>query len=67
MAATVTAALAHARAGAAPAGLNPAQLKVWARLEAARFALALLPPLDPDVLDADRRAEQAARLNGNDS
>lgn len=65
-AATLTAAPAPTRAGAAPAGLNEAQLLAWARMEAARFAQALLPPLDPDVLDMERRAEQAARLNGTD-
>jgi hypothetical protein len=51
---------------AAQAGLNPAQLQTWARLEAARFAQALLPPLDDDLRDMERRAEQAARLNGED-
>ena len=53
-------------AGAAPAGLTEAQLLVWKRLEAARAALTTLTPLDPDWLDMERRAEQHARLNGDD-
>lgn len=53
-------------AGAAPAGLNEAQLAVWQRLEAARAAIAALPPLDADWLRMERRAEQHARLDGDD-
>lgn len=67
MAVSLTAAPALNGAGAAPAGLNPAQLQTWARMEAARFAQALLPPLDPDYLAGERRAEQHARLNGDDN
>lgn len=63
---TIAASALPTRAGAAPAGLNTAQLQTWARLEAARFAQAFLPPLDPDFLQMERRAGQFARLNGED-
>jgi hypothetical protein len=53
------------RAGATPAGLNPAQLEVWDRLEAARIALAERAPLDPDYLAGEAYYERLNRLNGD--
>jgi hypothetical protein len=49
-------------AGAAPAALNPAQARVWARLNAPQPAR---EPLDADWLEMERRAEQHARLDGD--
>lgn len=63
---TIAASASPTEAGAAPGGLNEAQLLVWKRLEAARAARTDLTPLDPDWLSMERRAEQHARLNGTD-
>lgn len=52
--------------GAAPAGLTPAQTRVCERLQAARAAMAQLPPLDPAYLADEARYERLARLNGED-
>lgn len=54
MATTTTAAPAPSGAGSAPAGLTPAQTRAWERLEAARAAMAQVPPLDPDEVFAER-------------
>ena len=53
-------------AGAAPAGLTPAQHRAWERCEAARAAMAQLPPLDPDVLAGEAYYVRLARRNGDD-
>ncbi len=62
---TIAVPAAHVVAGAAPAGLNEAQLLAWKRLEHARAAIADLTPLDPDWLAMERRHEQFARLDGD--
>lgn len=67
MAATTTAAPAPSGVGVAPAGLTPAQTRAWVRLQAARAAMAQLPPLDPEYLAAERSYEQLKRLNGDES
>jgi hypothetical protein len=56
---------AAGRGETAPAGLNPLQLAVWQRLEAARTASPALPPLDSDYLAGEAYYERLARLNGD--
>ncbi|MBR7832450.1 hypothetical protein KDL01_04230 [Actinospica durhamensis] len=67
MAATTTAVPAPSGAGSAPAGLTPAQTRAWERLQAARAAMAQVPPLDPEFLAAERSYERLRRLNGDES
>lgn len=55
------------RQAATPAGLNPLQLAVWQRLEAARIAQAGHAPLDPDYLAGEAYFERLRRLNGEDA
>lgn len=66
MTTTTSAAPALHRVGAAPAGLNPAQTRVWERLQAVRAAAAQFPPLDPAYLAGERSWEQWRRRIGED-
>jgi hypothetical protein len=60
--ATPTAPAPTTSVGSAPAGLNEAQTRVWARVNAPQPAR---EPLDPDWLDMERRADLHARLDGD--
>ena len=51
--------------GAAPAGTSPTQLEAWQRLQAARAAMAALPPLDPAYIAGERAWETWRRRNGD--
>jgi hypothetical protein len=63
---TLTASQA-APTGAAPAGLNLAQMAAWQRLQQARTALADLEPLEDDYLAAEHAWEAWRRWSGEDS
>lgn len=58
LAVTVAASPASGRVGAAPAGLSPAQVEAWERLQAARAAMAARAPLDGEYLAAEAYYER---------
>lgn len=65
LAVTVAASPASGRVGAAPAGLNPAQLAAFERLQAARAARTT-QPLDLDYLADEAAWERNRRWSGED-